>query len=163
MNDSIQSIVIRKAKAEDIEKLINLYGQLVDYECQFYYYLKRFKNFSNEANSSLKNDFLRWIEEDNHNVMVAIFENKIVGLIHGKIKDSLFYIGRLLELEELVVDEEYRHIGIAELLYHQLVGWGRKNQTEEIHLNVFHTNTNAVKFYQKMGLNQHSMKMRGKI
>ncbi len=28
MNDSIQSIVIRKAKAEDIEKLINLYGQL---------------------------------------------------------------------------------------------------------------------------------------
>lgn len=35
MNDSVQSIVIRKAKAEDIEKLINLYGQLVDYECQF--------------------------------------------------------------------------------------------------------------------------------
>lgn len=163
MDDRLQKVVVRKAKSEDIEELIMLYGQLVDYECQFYYYLKEFKDFSDEAIASLKNDFSNWIKEDNHNVMLAVFENRIVGLIHGKIKDSQFYIGRILELEELVVDEEYRHIGIAELLYHQLMDWGRKNQTKEIHLNVFHTNTNAVNFYTKMGLEQHSMKMKGKI
>lgn len=157
------NIKVRKAENMDIDYLINLYGQLVDYECQFYYFLKKIKDFNAQAISCLKQDFLNWIKDDKHNVMVAIYENKIVGLIHGHIKDSYFYIGRILELQELVVDKEYRHIGIAQHLYNELINWGKQNQTEEIHLNVFHTNNNAVQFYKKNGLNQHSMKMKGKI
>ncbi len=157
------NIEIRKAENIDIDCLINLYGQLVDYECQFYYFLKNFKDFNVQNITSLKEDFLNWIKDDKHNVMVAILENKIVGLIHGHIKDSYFYIGRILELEELVIDEEYRHIGIAQQLYDELINWGKQNQTEEIHLNAFHTNNNAIQFYTKNGLNQHSMKMKGKI
>lgn len=156
-------IEIRKAKNMDIDCLINLYGQLIDYECQYYYFLRNFKDFNNKAISCLKEDFLNWIKDDKHNVMVATFENKIVGLIHGHIKDSYFYIGRILELVELVVDEEYRHIGIAQQLYDELINWGKQNKTEEIHLSVFHKNDNAVKFYKKNRLNQHSMKMKGKL
>lgn len=106
----IMNIKIRKAENTDLDWLINLYGQLVDYECQFYYFLNNFKDFNNQAISCLKEDFLNWIKDDKHSVFVATLENKIVGLIHGHIKDSYFYIGRILELEELVVDEEYRHM-----------------------------------------------------
>lgn len=157
------NIEIRNANNTDIDYLIHLYGQLVDYECQFYYFLKKFKDFNIEAISCLKKDFLNWIKDDKHNVIVALFEDKIVGLIHGYIKDSYFYIGRILELQELVVDEKYRHIGIAQQLYNELMNWGKQNQTEEIHLNVFHTNDTTTQFYKKNNLIQHSIKMNGKI
>ncbi len=48
MDDRVQKVVVRKSTKEDIEELIPLYGQLVDYECQFYSYLKKFKDFSNK-------------------------------------------------------------------------------------------------------------------
>lgn len=158
-----KEIKIRKAENGDIDYLISLFSQLIDYECQFYYFLKSFKDFNIQAITSLKKDFLNWIKDDEHNLLVATHENKIVGLIHGHIKDSYFYIGRILELEELVVDESFRHIGIAQLLYDKLIDWGKEKQTEEIHLNVFHTNNNAISFYKKNNLNQHSIKMNGKI
>ncbi len=154
---------IRKAESVDVDYLINLYGQLINYECQYYFFLKKFKDFNAQEISCLKDDLRGWIKDDKHNVMVAILENKIVGLIHGHIKESYYYFGRILELEELVVDEKYRHIGIAQQLYDELIKWGKQNKTEEIHLNVFHENDNAVQFYKKNGLIQHSVKMKGKV
>lgn len=36
------------------------------------FYLKGFKDFSNEAISFFKNNYLKWIEEDNHNVCLYL-------------------------------------------------------------------------------------------
>lgn len=163
IGDDVMKIILEEAKIEELNGIIFLYGQLVNFECQFYYFLKKFENFSDENITCLKKDFECFIKDKNHKVIIAKEKDKIVGMIHGHIKDSYFYIGRILELEELVVDESYRQLGIAEKLYRKLIDWGKENNTEELHLNVFHTNKNALNFYEKMQLEQHSIKMKGKM
>ena len=79
---------------------------------------------------------------------VAEVENKVVGL-------SLYYYrystwkGRCLYLEDLIVTEEMRGLGIGKLLFDRTVQHGKDQKCSRMNWQVLDWNTDAIRFYER--------------
>lgn len=58
-----------------------------------------------------------------------------------------------LYIDDLCVDEEARGKHIGRILYEYVLGWAKEREYYNVTLNVWADNANALKFYQKLGLN----------
>ena len=67
------------------------------------------------------------------------------------------YPNKTLHLDDLCVDEKYRHQGVGKALYNKVVETAKKNNCYEITLNAWPGNEEAIKFYEKMGLRTKSV------
>ena len=79
---------------------------------------------------------------------VAEVENKVVGL-------SLYYYrystwkGRCLYLEDLIVTENMRGLGIGKLLFDRTVQHGKDQKCSRMNWQVLDWNTDAIRFYER--------------
>lgn len=90
-------------------------------------------------------------------VYVAKLDNLIVGYMVICIKEKI-YINkmmrdrRIIEVEALCVDKDYRGMGIGTLLLDKAIEIGKDNQCNDICLTVNEENTGAIKLYEKIGM-----------
>lgn len=83
-------------------------------------------------------------------VYVAEMENKVVGM-------ALYYYGfstwkgRSLHLEDLIVNENYRKLGIGRALMNQVIQVAKTEKVERMSWEVLDWNEPAVKFYESLG------------
>ena len=83
-------------------------------------------------------------------VYVAEMENKVVGM-------ALYYYGfstwkgRSLHLEDLIVHENYRKLGIGRALMNQVIQIAKTEKVERMSWEVLDWNEPAVKFYESLG------------
>jgi GNAT superfamily N-acetyltransferase len=83
-------------------------------------------------------------------VYVAEMENKVVGM-------ALYYYGfstwkgRSLHLEDLIVNEKYRKLGIGKALMNQVLQIAKTEKVERMSWEVLDWNTPAVEFYKSLG------------
>ena len=80
--------------------------------------------------------------------LVAFHENKVVGLALFYFKYSTWK-GKSLYLEDLVVDQAFRNLGIGQLLFDEVVAFAKANGCKRMDWQVLNWNEAAIKFYQK--------------
>ncbi|MCI9246604.1 MAG: GNAT family N-acetyltransferase [Clostridia bacterium] len=88
-------------------------------------------------------------------IYVAKKENKIIGYIIINIteKDNGFMRYRkLLDIDTLCIDEEYRGLGIGTKMLNFAKEFGKNNGCTDMHLTVNPQNTNAIRVYEKFGM-----------
>jgi GNAT superfamily N-acetyltransferase len=60
----------------------------------------------------------------------------------------------------MYVEPAYRGKGVNQLIIAALKAWALSRQLTELRLDVYHTNTNAIRAYEKAGFTQYLLNMR---
>jgi len=87
-------------------------------------------------------------------IFVAEVENKIVGI-------ALFYDrystwkGPTIHLEDLIVQEDKRGLGIGKALYNEVMRYAYKKKVRRVEWDVLDWNINAIQFYNQTGATMH--------
>ena len=131
---------IRKAETKDIPSILGLIKELAVFERQ--------PNAVILSEGELEQALFGenpWVF-----VYVAEMENKVVGM-------ALYYYGfstwkgRSLHLEDLIVHENYRKLGIGRALMNQVIQIAKTEKVERMSWEVLDWNEPAVKFYESLG------------
>lgn len=87
---------------------------------------------------------------------------RIVGFVHAVIKRDPPFLRRPLkaEIENLFVEPEFRHTGVAAMLMEAIEEWVRQSSVEEVELYVHRENSDAIAFYGKHGYKSTHLVMR---
>lgn len=143
-------MIIRNAKINDINQMIPLMFQVA----QMHYY-KRKDIFKEKGVEEIKLE-LKDRLENNENILVAEENNSIVGVIIFKIKVVKEHVNlidrKVMWIDELVVDKNLRGKGIGKRLFDEAKKYAKNNECDDIELNCWNFNENALKFYEKCGM-----------
>ena len=117
----------------------------------------------NDGESFPKEYFEKVLSDANNLNYVYVENKKIVGVLNATlqhtnplpiIKARTYYF-----IENLVVDKNHRRKGIAKKLFNYLTLKAKENNIDSIELNVWSFNTEAIKFYESMGMNIKNIRM----
>lgn len=141
---------IRKAKIEDLKEIQRL--SLLQFENE----LKNFDTTLNREWSFSKDGeeyYKKSIIEEDRCVFVAIVDGKIIGYLEGGISqcgpNRMF--SELVELEYMLVMEEYRSIGVGKKLYQAFADWCKEKGVKRLCVQASAKNAAAIAFYHKNG------------
>ena len=144
-------LIIRNAKIEDYVRINELFWQsdYFHYENEPYIYKKTTEGYrSKEYIEELIND-------KNNNLIILEKENKVIGFLYAyeEAKGHLpFHQKRkYIVLDNIVIDEKYRNKGYGKILLDYIIEYAKKEKYNDIILNVYNFNENAIKFYEKNG------------
>lgn len=86
-------------------------------------------------------------------VFVAENNNRVIGVVRGDIQTipSFFRHNRILFLDDIAVDANFRHRGVAHALAAQLEGVAKQHNIHRLQGRVYTFNIPAQKFLQKLG------------
>jgi ribosomal protein S18 acetylase RimI-like enzyme len=137
--------MIRKWKLEDIASITILLNQLSsDLSENDLYDAKVVKRHFN----AMEKDPLTY------KAYVYIKDKTIIGFISIVYYKSVFHkVGTAL-INELVVDPNYRNIGIGKELIHFAINKAKMRKMDEIEVGVMKENNGAISFYKKNGFDE---------
>lgn len=147
---------IRKAVKEDAAVLLPLYESLIDSQVAL-----QPENYARGwADRSLLENM---ITESDGVVYLAETDGRISGMIHVKEKDTgimkALVRHRFAKIEDIVVDEAFRHRGIAGQLIEKVRQWAKERRLDYMELNVLEENEAAKALYRRVGFSPSSQKM----
>lgn len=129
-------MIIRNASSADIPAIHALVYELAVYEQE------------PEAVFTTPEEYLRDFEAGRFESMVAEMDGRIVGM-------TLFYEaysswkGRMLYLDDFMVNEAYRRFGVGQKLFDAFVEEGRRRNCRLVKWQVLDWNEPAIRFYEK--------------
>ena len=127
-------IKIRPATAADVPALHGLVAQLAAYV-----------NASDQFTATVA-AYAKDFEEGFYRALVAEDDGKVIGM-------ALYYFvystwkGRMIYLEDFVLEPTYRRRGIGQQLWDGLLDVGRQRDCKLLKWQIVETNTEALKFY----------------
>jgi GNAT superfamily N-acetyltransferase len=136
MNAIRDDIRIRKAEKSDIESIFSLVEDLAEYE---------------NALDMVKVDkdyYLKEWEQETFHAIVADLKGTVIGTCIYYMTFSTWR-GRCIYLEDFVVREKYRNLGVGQMLYDVLLEESKKMNATMIRWQVLDWNEPAIKFYEK--------------
>ena len=133
-------ILIRPAKKEDCQRMMELIHELAVYEKAPELVVVPFDHF---VESGFGKQPVWW-------ALVAEVKGVVVGMALYYVRYSTWK-GRTIHLEDLIVRENQRGTGAGTALYHAVINQGKKDNVRRIEWNVLDWNTPAVDFYKKSG------------
>ena len=91
-------------------------------------------------------------------LMIIKYEDNIVGTGSLLVEDKLIHdMGKVGHIEDVVVDQDYRNLGLAKMLMIKLIECAKDNNCYKVILDA----SDTVKgFYEKIGFNMHGTHMR---
>lgn len=125
-------VIIREFNLSDCEELCNLNLQL------------GFKLSEEKVKERL--GFI--INRRENKLFVAEYNGKVVGYVHGSVSERI-YDDRLFLIHTLIVNENYRGLGIGTLLIKEIENWAIKNNYLAIGLWSRIDRVGAHKFYER--------------
>ncbi len=145
---------IRSAATSDYEAICLLYEQLDQLHRTAWPDL-----YADAQPPSRSREFLqRIIADGNSSMLVAECQGTVAGLIYGNVlKASTTPTLRLqafATIQELIVQEARRGMGIGRALYEAWARWARQKGAEAIQLSVASFNESAIRFYLKLGFKE---------
>jgi ribosomal protein S18 acetylase RimI-like enzyme len=106
------------------------------------------------------NDTINEVEQKQGKIYLALINQKAIGLIIGIIrtyeKEDLYTLDTSIikgVITELVVNENYRCLGIGDKLMSKIEKYFKSKNCKYVFVDVFGPNINAQKFYNKYGYN----------
>jgi len=145
-------LIIRKANIGDYDKINKLYWQsdCFHYNSEPYIYEQTDEGFrTKEFIESLLNN-------EEKNILIALeTEKEIIGFLYAyeETKGHLpFHKKRkYIVIDNIVIDENYRNNGYGEKLLNHIIEYAKNGNYNDIVLNVYRFNENAIKLYEKKG------------
>lgn len=142
------NIKLVNAKPEnyyEVDKLmLNLHNKHATVHPNYYNKLDFFNN---------QEEYNNFINQESNIIVLAKQSGKIIGLLWAEMKEKFEnrYIKnrRELWLEGIVVDEEYKNLGIGKILMEELIDIGKKGDFDSIELMVWSGNDEAINLYNK--------------
>ena len=142
---------IRNAQIEDVNKISELMLQVAEIHSNArkdIFKEKSIEEIKAEVNNRIKNK---------ENILVAEEDNNIYGVIIYKIKEVKEHINlkdrTTLWIDELVVDEKARRMGIGKNLFSEVKRIAKEKNYDAVELNCWNFNERAIQFYEKCGMN----------
>ena len=135
---------VRKGKKEDMKAVWSLIKELAVFEKE--------PDAVEVTVADLEND--GFSSSPKFEVFVGEVENEIVGI-------ALFYYrystwkGPTIHLEDLVVKEEKRGLGIGKAFYNEVMRYAFSKKVRRVDWDVLDWNTTAIQFYENSGATMH--------
>ena len=151
------SFSVRPARAEDLPALIELMDEVVAF-----HHREAPTQFREPKTVATK----LYLEERLENPEAAIFvsedQGKLTGALVAVIHEAppILVPNRVVLLENLVVSFPFRRSGIGRKLVEAATLWTRARDLEELNLNVYEFNLDAIRFYEVLGFQTVSRRMR---
>ncbi len=129
-------ISVRKAVRADLQAVLDLVIELAIYEKE------------PDAVTATLADYQLGFDENRIQILVAEDNGRIIGI-------ALYYLtfstwkGKMMYLEDFVVNEAYRRTGVGELIWHELKEDCKRQNCILLKWQVLDWNDPAVKFYEK--------------
>lgn len=141
---------IRPAEASDLAAIHELVAELARYVNELPAFVATLK------------DYERDFADGFFHALVAEVEGRVVGM-------TLYYFaystwnGRMIYLEDFVLDPAYRRKGIGQQLWDRLLEVGRGRGCKLLKWQIVKTNTEALKFYAAQGAKIEGDWLNGKV
>ncbi|MDR3141340.1 MAG: GNAT family N-acetyltransferase [Tannerellaceae bacterium] len=135
-------IEIRQLTPEDLDGLLKLLEQL-------------WPGKSIDANA-VRKVIGKGLGNDSQIYMCATDNKKLAGYCSLTIKNSLWMQANLGNIDELVVDGEYRNRGIGKLLMNEMEAIAKNRGCKQLELDSAFHRTNAHAFYEKQGFEKRA-------
>lgn len=141
------NFIIRRANHKDLPSLIGLLKILFSIESDF------------EVDESKQRIGIEMMMGDNKNrcIMVAEMNKKVVGMCTSQILVSTAEGGPVALIEDLVVDQEYRQLGVGKELLFFIEKWSIEQGAKRLQLLADRNNTPALEFYNNISWNYTHM------
>jgi ribosomal protein S18 acetylase RimI-like enzyme len=111
-----------------------------------------------------KNYFLSLLSDEEAALFIAEKEDEITGFILALSQDTppipVFIPTRFVMITDIAVKEEFRRKGIGRLLINETHKWAKDKAAASVELNVFAFNQEAIDFYEDIGYEIISLRMR---
>jgi GNAT superfamily N-acetyltransferase len=130
------NVLIRKANYQDTSSVIDLMFQLLP------------SNTSLDDAKKYNIIFNELLESKNHDVILAEFENRTIGLLVMSYRLALHHRGLLAVIEEFVVDENYRGESIGTRLIEFCTKLAKERNAVDIEVVTAIHRERTHKFYQ---------------
>lgn len=147
---------IRRALEKDIQSLLNLLSEVLELHASL-----RPDLFHSGTTKYNKEHLIEKLKDDNNPIYVAVINEKVVGYAMTQIHPSKSpaFPKTIFYLDDLCVDEAYRHQGIGETLFDYVKEEAKNRGCYELTLNAWLDNKNALAFYKKMGMKERTVIM----
>ena len=135
----MEKIKIRRINETDLEAISNLYQYFWNENSN----IIKMKEKYNELKKNTKYIFL-----------CAEIDNKVIGTIMGIICDELYgECNPFLIIEDLIVNKEYRNMGIGKRLMNELENIAKQSKCSQIQFITEANRSDTISFYESLGFN----------
>jgi GNAT superfamily N-acetyltransferase len=152
-------IIIRRAIEADYQQLCRLWDEVDRLHRQRLPYIFR----RPEVPVREWNYFAGLLADEDVGIFLAELAGELVGFIHVLVAQarelSIFVPRRFAIVDNLVVTESSRRLGIGSLLMEEAEGWAREHGLTTIELTVYEFNQGAIALYEKTGYEKLSRRM----
>ena len=144
-------MIIRRAKEKDLNDINKLLCQVL-----MVHHNGRPDIFKPNSKKYTDEELLKIIADDERPIFVAEDEGEVTGyafcIIEQHKYNNILTDIKTLYIDDLCVDESARGQHIGKELYEYVLDFAKKEGFYNLTLNVWSCNTDALKFYEKMGL-----------
>lgn len=145
-------VKIRRAEDKDIPQINDLLTQVLNIHAQ-----QRPDIFVPNTTKYTNEELSRILHDDNTPVFAAVDDNDVlIGyafcILQKRLHANNMTDIKTLFIDDLCVDEKCRGQHIGESLFQYVKNYAKEIGCYHVTLNVWSKNTNAIRFYEKMGL-----------
>jgi len=156
-------IRVRNATADDYKALCELYDEIDALHRQALPHI-----FQKPGGAVRELDYyLGLVADEQVGILVAEAGGNLVGVVHALIRDTrdipVLVPRRYAVVDTIVVKSAYRNQEIGRILMDSMEAWASANGATSIELNVYEFNRSAISFYERLGFQTESRRMRKEI
>ena len=155
-------MIIRKATSEDVSQIVLLLDDTAKIHTKI-----RPDVFKTKTIEEIKNNLEEMLIDENNIILLSEDNQIIKGIIICKIRKIENHTNlknaKVLWINEICVNKEYRRNGIGSALIEKAKEIARENNCIRLELNCWELNKDAIKFYENVGLTTQRRVMEIKI
>ena len=136
---------IRKTKLEDLDSVFELLDELYENKIEYSKFTQKYKES---------------LEDSSFYGIVAIENNKVVGVLISRVINRLAKKKNILFIDDLIVNEKCRNIGIGKLLIQTATAYAISKDCGALELTSMIQNINAHRFYENNGFEKRQYKFK---
>ncbi len=154
---------IRKATANDYDNLCELFNEIDTL------HRVNLPDIFQKPNGAAreKDYYLGLVADENIGLFVVEMDEKLIGFVHVLVRDTPVFPVIIPQhyavIDGIAVKSEFQNHGIGKMLMEKAQEWAKTNGAVFIELNVYEFNKNAISFYERLGYQISSQRMRKKI
>ena len=156
-------ISVRKATADDYNSLCELFDEGDALHRDYLPHI-----FQTPGGAAREKDYyLGLIADEDVALLVAEAGENLVGFVHAIVRDSpalpILVPRRYAIVDGIVVRSGFQNQGIGRILMDKMQEWAIAKSATSIELNVYEFNSAAISFYERLGYQALSRKMRKEL